>query len=138
MCKEADYIHDGTANQTDIDKPNASKTVTDTQKGTMTNLSEVRSMCPGAVEFYKNKTDPTLYPVKMAGCKSVPHLNDIRLKHRWQYGQCEDSFSFYLVLIQVPSGMNVRARMELLVPRRAFGRVRKGRWSITSFEKKAE
>ena len=132
MCKEA---HDGIANQTERNKPNASKTITDIQKGSMTNLSEVRSMCPGAVEFYKNMTDPILYPVKMAGCKSVPRLNDIRFKHRWLYGQCEDSFSFCLVLIQVPTGMNVRARMKLLVPRRAFGRFRKGRWRITSFEK---
>ena len=92
-------------------------------------------MCPGAVEFYKNKTDPTLYPVKMAGCKSVPHLNDIRFKHRWLYGQCEDSFSFCLVLIQVPSGMNVRARMERLVLQE-FGRVPQRRWDILSFEKK--
>ena len=136
MCREVEYIHDGIANQTDSNKHNASKTFTDIQKGTMTNLSEVRSMCPGAVEFYKNKTDPTLYPVKMARCKSVPHLNDIRLKHRWLYGQCEDSFSFCLVLIQVPSDMNVCVRMEFLVPRRAFGRVQKGSWNVISFEKK--
>ena len=136
MCREAEYMHDVITSQTERNKPNASKSITDVQKGTMTNLSEVRSMCPGAVEFYKNKTDPTLYPVKMAGCKSVPHLNDIRFKHRWLYGQCEDSFSFCLVLIQVPRDMNVRARMELLLPLQASSRVPKGSWNITSFEKR--
>ena len=110
--------------------------VNDILKGSMTNLSEVRSMCPGAVEFYMNQTDPTVYPVKMSDCKQLPNVDDIKFKHRWLYGQCDDSLSFCHVLIQVPDNMTVRARIEFLTLRPRFGNVYWGGWRLLHFEKK--
>ena len=79
------------------------------------NVSEVRSMCPGAVEFYMNQTDPAVYPVKVTDCKAWPSVYDVRFQHHWVYGQCRNVF-FCRVIIQVPSNMIVRARFEY-VPR---------------------
>ena len=88
----------------------------DRHTGSLRNLSEVHSMCPGAAEFYMNKTDPPMNPVKSVNCKQVPKIRDIRFQRRWLYGQCEDSLSFCHVLIQVPRSMIVRVRIEFPAP----------------------
>ena len=114
---------------------NGSTTIASTSFSDIThgrlNLTEVRSMCPGAVEFYMNYTDPTMYPVKMLHCLKVPDINSIRSKHRWLYGKCQDSVSFCFVLIQAARGMIVRAHMQHKVRRKHISR----HWSLQGFEK---
>ena len=84
--------------------------ISDRHRGSTTNLSDVSSMCPGAVEFYMNQTDPTVYPVRVH-CKQALDIN-----RNWIYGQCGGSHSFCLVLIQVPSSTTVRTHIEYLGP----------------------
>ena len=86
----------------------------DIHNNSAVNLSEVHSMCPGAVEFYTDHTGLTMYPVQIAHCKQAPWRKDLRFQHHWLYGQCEDHSSFCHVPIQVPSSMIIRTRVEYL------------------------
>ena len=90
----------------------------DSLRNIMTNLSELRSMCPGAVEFYLNNTDLVMFPVKVTNCTELPHENSFGFQHRWVYGHCNDSFAFCRVLIQVPNGMVVQVHVEYSTPPR--------------------
>ena len=120
VSREMRNMHDDINRNT----PVASISINDTSKSPRSkwaNLSEVSSMCPGAVEFYMNQADSDMYPVKMANCEQEPDINEIRFKHRWLYGHCRDSVSFCLVVIQVPSSMIVRTRIQFLAPGSLLG-----------------
>ena len=78
------------------------------------NLSLMRSLCPGAVEFYEKQRDYTMYPFKIRNCKNWRSVEKLRFKRRWVFGQCRDSFSFCYVVIKAPSNMTIQAHMEFL------------------------
>ena len=106
--------------------PVANASINDTTKiprDSWANLNEVRSMCPGAAEFYMNQPDSDMYPVKLADCEQLSRQDELRSKHRWLYGHCRKSISFCQVLIKVPSSMIVRTRIQFLAPGSLLGKV---------------
>ena len=108
------------------------------QNDRIANLSEMRGMCPGAVEFYLNQTDPAIYPVKVADCQTLPGIDDVRFQYHWVYGHCKDLSSFCRVLIQVPSHLIVRAHIEHVAQLVAPGEMTPTRpqhsWDLTVYE----
>ena len=108
------------------------------QNDRIANLSEVRGMCPGAVEFYLNQTDPAIYPVKVTDCQTLPGIDDVRFQYHWVYGHCADLSSFCGVLIRVPSHLIVRAHIEHVAQPMAPGNMAPTRdehsWDLTVYE----
>ena len=84
------------------------------------NLTQMRSLCPGAVEFYEKQSDPTMYPFKITNCKNWRSVEKLRFKRRWVFGQCRDSFSFCYVVIKAPSNMTIHAHVEFLAKKKGF------------------
>ena len=115
--------------------------ITGSNDGSTKNLSEVRSMCPGAVEFYTSQTDPTMKPVKVTGCRDWRAVHNLRFQDRWLYGQCRDSFSFCYVLIQAPRDMILHARIQHLsqpvgeFPVGLHSSSSESKWNLYGFEK---
>ena len=109
------------------------------QNDSIANLSEVRGMCPGAVEFYLNQTDPAIYPVKVTDCQTLPGIDDVRFQYHWVYGHCKDLSSFCRVLIQVPSHLIVRAHIEHVTQPLAPGEMAPTRpehsWDLIVYDK---
>ena len=97
---------------------------TSVHKARTVNLSEARRMCPGAVEFYMNQTNPAIHPVKLTDCKKLPRSFTLIYHYHWVFGQCRDSSSFCRVTIQVPSNMVVRAHIQRMIAPGAPGDVR--------------
>ena len=78
------------------------------------NLTLLRSLCPGAVEFYQKQSDPTMHPFEITNCNNSSSIEKLRFKRLWVFGQCRDSFSFCYVVIKAPSNMTIHAHMEFL------------------------
>ena len=129
------YLHDCSAvnnkRRTNID--NASiYDIEGSHVGNQTNLTELRGMCPGVVEFYK-EAGLAMYPVKVTDCNSWYSVINLRFQNRWLYGQCRDSSSFCYVFIQVPRNMNIRARIELYKDLNT--KSPESRWDFQTFDK---
>ena len=84
-----------------------------TPTGSKLDKDEVFSMCPGAEEYYMNHTDLDIRPVKVTDCANWMSAYDLLFQYNWVYGHCRDLVPFCHVMINVPNGMVVRARLEL-------------------------
>ena len=73
---------------------------------------EMSSMCPGAAEYLSDQSEPAIFRVSVSDCGRPGY--DPRSRHGVVYGVCNDSTTFCQFLVQVPHGMNVRAKVKLL------------------------
>ena len=74
----------------------------------------LRSLCPGAFEFYKTQSDLTMDALKIRKCNSWSSVEKLKFKRSWVFGQCRDSFSFCYVVIKAPTNMTIHAHVEFL------------------------
>ena len=74
---------------------------------------ELRSICPGATEYFSYQTKPAIFRANVSDCTS-PALDE-RSRHGVVYGVCNDS-SFCQFLVQVPGDMHVYTEIELSSP----------------------
>ena len=75
-------------------------------------LTVVRKVCPGAVEYLKNQTEQSAFRVNVTNCKNP--ARDARSLHGVVYGVCGSGATFCQYLVQVPQGMVVIVNMKTL------------------------
>ena len=113
MNKVRDCLSSNNMGKSDIRKLGLTKIGAISKRGNQ-NLTLLRSLCPGAVEFYQKQSDPTMYPFEIRNCSNWSSVEKLRFKRRWVFGLCRDSFSFCYVVIKAPSNMTIHAHMEFL------------------------
>ena len=87
------------------------KHISDSHKGNATYLSEVSSMCPGAIEFYRDQINSAMLPFNMTGVSEPPKGST-----NWMYAQDKHLGFVCKVVIFVPPTTTLRARVEYLLP----------------------